>query len=88
MARTDTRFRSAYNQTLDLLAPLAVDAALPSELKLAETLKVSRTVVRRVLQALAEFSRGGQVVVFTHHEHLLDVARRAVPSDVLQVAAL
>ena len=41
-----------------------------------------------VLQALAEFSRGGQVVVFTHHEHLLDVARRAVPSDVLQVAAL
>ena len=54
MARTDTRFRSAYNQTLDLLAPLAVDAALPSELKLAETLKVSRTVVRAILKRLSE----------------------------------
>ncbi|VTU45498.1 hypothetical protein SRS16P2_00178 (plasmid) [Variovorax sp. SRS16] len=41
-----------------------------------------------VLQALADFSQGGQVVVFTHHEHLLEVARRAIPSEVLQVAAL
>uniref|UniRef100_C5CL34 SMC domain protein n=1 Tax=Variovorax paradoxus (strain S110) TaxID=543728 RepID=C5CL34_VARPS len=41
-----------------------------------------------VLQALSDFSQGSQVVVFTHHEHLLEVARRAVPSDVLQVAGL
>ena len=41
-----------------------------------------------VLQALAEFSQGGQVVVFTHHEHLLEVARRAVSSSVLEVATL
>lgn len=41
-----------------------------------------------VLQALADFSRGSQVLVFTHHEHLLDVARRAVASEVLQVVSL
>lgn len=41
-----------------------------------------------VLQALAEFSRGSQVIVFTHHEHLVDVARRQVPAELLHVAAL
>lgn len=54
MARTDARFRSAYNQTLDLIAELPIGAALPSELRLAEGLKVSRTVVRAVLKRLAE----------------------------------
>lgn len=54
MARTDTRFRAAYNQSLDHLADLAPGDALPSELKLAEVLKVSRTVVRAVLSRLAE----------------------------------
>jgi DNA repair protein SbcC/Rad50 len=41
-----------------------------------------------VLQALAEFSRGSQVIVFTHHEHLLDVARRQVPAELLHVTTL
>jgi len=41
-----------------------------------------------VLQALAEFSRGSQVIVFTHHEHLLDVARTQVPAEQLHIAAL
>ena len=41
-----------------------------------------------VLQALAEFSRGSQVIVFTHHEHLLDVARTQVPADLLHIATL
>lgn len=41
-----------------------------------------------VLQALGEFSRDGQVIVFTHHEHLLEVARRHVPEDLLQVTTL
>ena len=54
MARTDTRFRAAYNQTLDQLLGLAPGTALPSELKLAEALKVSRTVVRAVLLRLFE----------------------------------
>ena len=50
MARTDIRFRLAHNRTLDLLAGLLPGALLPSELRLAEALKVSRTVVRAVLR--------------------------------------
>ncbi|MGI4847336.1 MAG: ATP-binding protein, partial [Janthinobacterium lividum] len=41
-----------------------------------------------MLQTLAGFSRHGQVIVFTHHAHLIDVARRAVASDVLSVVEL
>lgn len=41
-----------------------------------------------VLQALGEFSRDSQVIVFTHHEHLLDIARRQVPAELLHVTAL
>ena len=52
MARTDIRFRAAYNQTLTSLAEMSVGSSLPSELKLAERLKVSRTVVRAILQRL------------------------------------
>lgn len=54
MARTDTRFRLAFNQMLDQLTGLAPGAQLPSELKLAEQLKVSRTVVRAILKVLSE----------------------------------
>ena len=54
MARTDALFRSAYNQTVDLLSGIQPGAPLPSELKLAETLKVSRTVVRAVQKKLSE----------------------------------
>ena len=32
----------------------------------------------RMLQALAEFARGGQVMVFTHHGHLVEVGRGLV----------
>lgn len=53
VARTDTLFRAAYNQTLTGLADLTPGTSLPSELKLAADLKVSRTVVRAVLQRLA-----------------------------------
>lgn len=54
MARTDALFRAAYNQTVDLLSGIEPGAPLPSELKLAETLKVSRTVVRAVQKKLSE----------------------------------
>ncbi len=52
MARTDARFRSAFNELLDTLAELPVAAALPSEVQLSQRLKVSRTVVRAALKAL------------------------------------
>lgn len=54
MARTDARFRAAYNQALDQLLDLSPGADLPSEVTLAEQLKVSRTVVRAVLKRLSE----------------------------------
>lgn len=36
-----------------------------------------------VLRALARFSEGGQVILFTHHRHLIDVARVAVDDTVI-----
>jgi DNA-binding GntR family transcriptional regulator len=52
MARTDERFREAYNALLDILAGTAPGADLPSELSLAAQLKVSRTIVRSALERL------------------------------------
>lgn len=34
-----------------------------------------------ILRALEKFSKGGQVMLFTHHRHLLDVAHRALPGE-------
>jgi len=52
MARTDERFRTAYNALLDICSNLARTDKLPSELSLADRLDVSRTVVRSALQRL------------------------------------
>lgn len=52
MARTDERFREAYNRFLDIGATMEPDAPLPSEIALSEQLDVSRTVVRSVLSRL------------------------------------
>ncbi|MFN3847524.1 MAG: FCD domain-containing protein [Paracoccaceae bacterium] len=54
MARTDTLFRQSHNLILDMLTRLPADACLPSEVQLAADLGVSRTVVRSVLQKVAE----------------------------------
>ncbi len=35
------------------------------------------------LEVLAELSRRTQVIFFTHHEHLIELARRCVPADAL-----
>ncbi len=73
MARTDSRFRAAYNQALDHLGGLTPGDALPTEMKLAETLKVSRTVVRAVLKRLAE---SGIIGLDGRHKPLLRATRR------------
>lgn len=52
MARTDKRYRAAHNRMVDILADHPVGALLPSEPKLAEMLKVSRTTVRAILRTL------------------------------------
>ena len=41
-----------------------------------------------IFKALAEFSGSGQVIVFTHHQHLCDVARQSVHQDTLAVVEL
>jgi uncharacterized protein YhaN len=41
-----------------------------------------------MLEALADFSKGSQVLVFTHHEHLLDVARSKVAPEILRTVKL
>ncbi|MGV0878998.1 GntR family transcriptional regulator [Martelella sp. FLE1502] len=52
MARTDERFREAYNQLLDYCAGRQAGDQLPAELALAQQLDVSRTVVRSALERL------------------------------------
>ena len=41
-----------------------------------------------ILRALARFSEGGQVMIFTHHRHLIDVARAALGEQALAVHSL
>lgn len=77
MARTDTRFRVAHNRLLDLLAVMAPGALLPPETRLAETLGVSRTVVRA---ALARLALRGVICISGRHKHLL---RTPTPGDPL-----
>ena len=52
MARTDERFREAFNEALDLCQAMVVGDQLPSENDLAKRLNVSRTVVRTILEKL------------------------------------
>ena len=41
-----------------------------------------------IFKALADFSASGQVIVFTHHHHLCDVARRNVDHDAIALVEL
>ncbi|NDW04844.1 GntR family transcriptional regulator [Jiella pacifica] len=54
MARSDTRFREAYNRLLDYCATLDPNAAIPAESRLGEIANVSRTVVRRCLSRMED----------------------------------
>lgn len=57
--KSDTVYKRAFNSAVDLLSTLAPGERLPSENRLGQQLGVSRTTVRKVLNALAE--RGGVV---------------------------
>lgn len=41
-----------------------------------------------ILKALAEFAQGTQVLLFTHHRHVLDVGRAALPPERLAIHEL
>lgn len=75
MARTDERFREAYNRFLDIGARMAPDDALPSEMALAARLDVSRTVVRAILARL----RAEGIILWAGRSKRL--IRRPLPSD-------
>jgi len=40
------------------------------------------------LKAISDFSKGHQVIVFTHHRHLVDVAKKCVAGSLLAVVSL
>ena len=40
------------------------------------------------MRVLAELATRTQVLLFTHHHHLVDLARAEVPTEVLRVHAL
>jgi DNA-binding GntR family transcriptional regulator len=52
--RTDSTYKRAFNDALDLLSAMAPGAELPSEIKLGDVLLVSRTTVRKVLNTFDE----------------------------------
>jgi uncharacterized protein YhaN len=41
-----------------------------------------------IFKALADFSASGQVIVFTHHNHLCDVAHRNVDPNAIAIVEL
>ncbi|WP_172327944.1 GntR family transcriptional regulator [Mangrovicoccus sp. HB161399] len=73
MARSDTRFREAYNQILDYCGTLPPSAAMPSETRLAELAGVSRTIIRRCLARMEE----EELLAWSGREKLLLRAPRA-----------
>jgi DNA-binding GntR family transcriptional regulator len=52
--KTDTIYKRAFNDGLDLLAKMEVGRELPTENELASQLDISRTTVRKVLYAFRE----------------------------------
>lgn len=70
MARSDTRYREAFNRLLDRCGRMPLGAALPSEAALSAEMGVSRTVVRRCLTRLTEAGviawRGRDKLVLRH----------------------
>lgn len=70
MARSDMRYREAYNRLLDHCAALPAGAALPAETVLSEIAGVSRTVVRRCLARLSDL---GVIALDGRAKHMLRV---------------
>ncbi len=75
MARTDERFREAFNLLLDHCARLRPGEHLPAELTLARHLNVSRTVVRSALDRL----RAERIVHWDGRDKT--ILRLPVPAD-------
>ncbi|MBP0616935.1 GntR family transcriptional regulator [Jiella mangrovi] len=75
VARTNTRFKTAYNALLARLDTWPEETPLPSEAVIADWLSVSRTVARSVLRELDE----AKIVDWRGRRK--DLLRRPLPSD-------
>ena len=64
--KTDTVFKRAFNDALDLVSKLGDGEAVPSENHLSGRLGVSRTTVRKVLSTLAGTGRRAQERALQH----------------------
>jgi DNA-binding GntR family transcriptional regulator len=72
--KSDTVFKRAFNDALDLIANLPNEGLLPSENEMAALLKVSRTTVRKVIAALADHA----IIGGTGRKHVLCHARKRI----------
>ena len=72
--KTDTVYKLAFNQMLDLIVAAGNGATVPSENELSRRLNVSRTTVRKVLQQLTE---RGVVALHRRGQRVIE----AVPKD-------
>lgn len=85
--KTDSVFKRAFNDALDLVSRLPVDDPLPSENMLSVSLGVSRTTVRKVIDALIDADivtgSGRQRVVRPHSDRI----RRFPQSETVSMAS-
>ncbi len=94
MARTDARFREAYNKLLVICDSMNTGSKLPSELVLAGEIEVSRTVVRSALTRLQEqgvirwHGREKTVMRSSEVNDQLAEEKEGVPPEVLEAAFL
>jgi DNA-binding GntR family transcriptional regulator len=72
--KTDTVYKRAFNDALDVVSRLREGDALPSENTLAARLRVSRTTVRKVVAAL----KAGEAVSGSGREKIVHPASAAV----------
>ena len=73
--KTDTLFKRAFNDALDLVSEIPESGSLPSETALSVRLGVSRTTVRKVLSTLSErgiVSGSGTMRIVSNRRATLD----------------
>ncbi|WP_422374822.1 GntR family transcriptional regulator [Roseibium sp.] len=90
MARTDDRFRSAYNKLLDICSAMQPGDQLPPETALADRMEVSRTIVRNALQRLDDEKivrwegRSKTLIQIPEDSHRLESADTYVSTEELE----
>lgn len=90
MARTDERFREAYNALLSICSTTSLGDSLPSEASLSRRLNVSRTVTRSALARLNEVKiirwngRDKRLIRLPDDEDFTELPAETMSSDELE----